>query len=187
MSDLIGKSIGQYQIVEQIGLGGMATVYKAYQPSIDRYVAIKILPKQLAHDPNFVKRFQHEARAIAALEHPHILPIHDFDTEGEYTYLVMRYVEGGTLTNLMGQSLPYERIIQIVGNIARALDYAHQQGVVHRDIKPSNIRQAWRGAANRFWHCQNGRRLQRYPVDQCRQHPGYAGLYVPGAGRRQTG
>ena len=139
MSDLIGKSIGQYQIVEQIGLGGMATVYKAYQPSIDRYVAIKILPKQLAHDPNFVKRFQHEARAIAALEHPHILPIHDFDTEGEYTYLVMRYVEGGTLTNLMGQSLPYERIIQIVGNIARALDYAHQQGVVHRDIKPSNI------------------------------------------------
>lgn len=139
MSDLIGKTIGQYQIVEQIGLGGMATVYKAYQPSIDRYVAIKILPKQLAYDPNFVKRFQHEAKAIAALEHPHILPIHDFDTEGEYTYLVMRYVEGGTLTNLMGQSLPYERIIQIVGNIARALDYAHRQGVVHRDIKPSNI------------------------------------------------
>lgn len=139
MSDLIGKTIGQYQIVEQIGLGGMATVYKAYQPSIDRYVAIKILPKQLAYDPNFVKRFQHEARAIAALEHPHILPVHDFDTEGEYTYLVMRYVEGGTLTNLMGQSLPYDRIVQIVGNIARALDYAHRQGVVHRDIKPSNI------------------------------------------------
>ncbi len=139
MSDLIGKTIGQYQIVEQIGLGGMATVFKAYQPSIDRYVAVKILPKQLAYDPNFVKRFQHEARAIAALEHPHILPVHDFDTEGEYTYLVMRYVEGGTLTNLMGQSLPYERIIQIVGNIARALDYAHRQGVVHRDIKPSNI------------------------------------------------
>jgi serine/threonine protein kinase len=139
MSDLIGKTIGQYRIVEQIGLGGMATVYKAFQPSIDRYVAIKILPKQLAQDPNFVKRFQHEARAIAALEHPHILPVHDFGTSEGHTYMVMRYVEGGTLTNLMGQSIPPERIVKIVGNIARALDYAHQQGVVHRDIKPSNI------------------------------------------------
>ncbi len=139
MSDLIGKTIGQYRIVEQIGLGGMATVYKAFQPSIDRYVAIKILPKQLAQDPNFVKRFQHEARAIAALEHPHILPVHDFGTSEGHTYMVMRYVEGGTLTNLMGQSIPPERIVKIVGNIARALDYAHRQGVVHRDIKPSNI------------------------------------------------
>ena len=100
MSDLIGKTVGQYQIVEQIGLGGMATVFKAYQPSMDRYVALKILPKQLARDPNFVKRFQHEARAIAALEHSHILPVHDFGTDGDYTYMVMRYVEGGTLTDL---------------------------------------------------------------------------------------
>ena len=139
MSDLIGKTIGQYQIVEQIGLGGMATVYKAYQPSIDRFVAVKILPQQLARDPNFVKRFQHEAKAIAALEHPHILPVHDFGTDGGHTYMVMRYVEGGTLTDLMGQSLSYERVVQIVVNIARALDYAHREGVVHRDIKPSNI------------------------------------------------
>jgi serine/threonine protein kinase len=92
MSDLIGTTVGQYQIIEQIGAGGMATIYKAYQPSIDRYVAIKILPSQLAEDENFVKRFAHEARAIAALEHPHILPVHDFGTDGQINYMVMRYV-----------------------------------------------------------------------------------------------
>lgn len=139
MSELIGKTVGQYQIVEQIGAGGMATIFKAYQPSIDRYVAIKILPRQLAEDENFVKRFAHEAKAIAALEHPHILPVHDFGTEGKLNYMVMRYVKGGTLSNLMGKTLPYEKVVQIVGNVARALDYAHERGVVHRDIKPSNI------------------------------------------------
>ncbi len=139
MTNLIGRTIGQYRIVEQIGLGGMATVYKAYQPSIDRYVAIKILPSELAKDPNFVKRFQHEAKAIAALEHPHILPVHDFGTDEGYTYMVMRYIEGGTLADLMGQPISNERIAQIVGNVAKALDYAHQEGVVHRDIKPSNV------------------------------------------------
>jgi serine/threonine protein kinase len=139
MSDLVGKSIGQYQIVEQIGQGGMATIFKAHQPSIDRYVAIKILPNQFAQDPNFVKRFEHEAKAIAALEHPHILPVHDFGTKEGRPYTVMRYVEGGTLADLMGNSLTYERIVQIIGSVARALDYAHQRGVVHRDIKPSNI------------------------------------------------
>lgn len=139
MSELIGKAIGQYQIVEQIGSGGMATIFKAFQPSIDRYVAVKILPSQLAEDENFVKRFAHEAKAIAALEHPHILPVHDFGTEGKLNYMVMRYVQGGTLTNIMGKSIPHDRIVQIVGNVARALDYAHEQGVIHRDIKPSNI------------------------------------------------
>jgi hypothetical protein len=139
MSDLIGKTIGQYEIVEKIGVGGMATVYKAYQASINRYVAIKILPTQFAHDPNFVKRFTQEAKAIAALEHPYILPVYDFGTQEGMTYMVMRYIEGGTLAGLMGQPMSNERIVEIVGNMARALDYAHSQGVVHRDIKPSNI------------------------------------------------
>ncbi|MBN1217957.1 MAG: protein kinase [Anaerolineae bacterium] len=139
MSDLIGKTIGQYKIVEKIGVGGMATVFKAYQASINRYVAVKILPTQFAHDPNFVKRFTQEAKAIAALEHPHILPVYDFGTDEGLTYMVMRYVEGGTLASLMGQPMSNERIVEIVGNMARALDYAHRQGVVHRDIKPSNV------------------------------------------------
>jgi serine/threonine protein kinase len=136
---LIGKQIGQYKIESQIGQGGMATVYKAYQPSINRHVAIKILPGQYAQDPNFVKRFEHEAKAIAALEHPHILPIFDFGTQDGLTYMAMRYVETGTLSNLMGRPLSYERIVRLIGPVARALDYAHKQGVVHRDIKPSNI------------------------------------------------
>ncbi|MBE7552909.1 MAG: protein kinase [Anaerolineales bacterium] len=140
MSDnLIGKNIGQYQIVEQIGQGGMATVYRAYQPSIHRNVAIKILPSQYAQDPSFVKRFEQEAKAIAALEHPHILPVYDFGAQEGLTYMVMRYIKGGTLSNLMGQNLPYDRVVSLVGDVARALDYAHKQGVVHRDIKPSNI------------------------------------------------
>jgi serine/threonine protein kinase len=141
MSDanVIGKQISQYKIEEQIGQGGMATVYKAYQSSINRHVAIKILPTQYAQDPNFVKRFEQEARAIAALEHPHILPVYDFGTQDGLTYMVMRYVRGGTLTNLMGTPLSYERIVRLVSDVARALDYAHKQGVVHRDIKPSNI------------------------------------------------
>jgi serine/threonine protein kinase len=139
MLDIIGKQIGQYQIEEQIGQGGMATVYRAYQPSINRYVAIKILPSQYAQDPNFVKRFEQEAKAIAALEHPHILPVYDFGTQEGLTYMVMRYVRGGTLSNLMGQPLSNERIVRLIGDMARALDYAHKQGVVHRDIKPSNI------------------------------------------------
>ncbi|MCL4298894.1 MAG: serine/threonine protein kinase [Anaerolineae bacterium] len=140
MSDnLIGKNIGQYQIVEQIGQGGMATVYRAYQPSIHRNVAIKILPSQYAQDPSFVKRFEQEAKAIAALEHPHILPVYDFGTQEGLTYMVMRYIKGGTLSNLMGQNLSYDRVVSLIGDVARALDYAHKQGVVHRDIKPSNI------------------------------------------------
>jgi len=139
MSDLIGKTIGQYEIVEKIGVGGMATVFKAYQSSINRHVAIKILPAQFAQDPNFVKRFTQEAKAIAALEHPHILPVYDFGTDEGLTYMVMRYVEGGTLGNMMGKLPSYRRIVEVVGNVARALDYAHSQGVVHRDIKPSNI------------------------------------------------
>ncbi|MBN1993528.1 MAG: protein kinase [Anaerolineae bacterium] len=139
MSDLIGKTIGQYEIVEKIGVGGMATVYKAYQRSINRYVAVKILPTQFAHDPNFVKRFAQEAKAIAALEHPHILPVYDFGTQEGLTYMVMRYVEGGTLADQMGKPTSDKRIVEIVGNIARALEYAHRQGVVHRDIKPSNV------------------------------------------------
>lgn len=141
MSDftLNGKQLGQYQIVEQIGQGGMATVYKAFQPSINRYVAVKILPSQYALDPNFVKRFEHEAKAIAALEHPHILPVYDFGTQDGLTYMVMRYVPEGTLSNLMGKPIPYEWVVRLIGAMARALDYAHKQGVVHRDIKPSNI------------------------------------------------
>jgi len=140
-SNLIGQMLGQYYIDSEIGTGGMATVYRAYQASIDRYVAIKVLDPTLADDPNFVIRFEKEAKAVAALEHPHILPVYDFGYDDELIFMVMRYIEGGTLSDLLSQQqiLPNERIVKIVSDVAQALDYAHSQGLVHRDVKPSNI------------------------------------------------
>ena len=94
--ELIGKTLGGYRIIEQIGLGGMATVFKAYQPSMDRYVALKVLSTHLAQDPTFAKRFRQEAKVVAKLEHLHILPVHDHGEEEGYLYLVMRFVQAGT-------------------------------------------------------------------------------------------
>jgi len=138
--NLIGQTLGPYQIVEQIGAGGMGTVYKAYQRSMDRYVAIKVLPEHLSQDAQFLKRFQREAKAIARLEHAHILPAHDYGEQAGITYIVMRYVNGGTLRDRIAQGpLPVGEIVRIVEQVGGALDYAHRQGLIHRDIKPGNI------------------------------------------------
>ena len=135
-----GRTIGAYRIIEQIGVGGMATVYKAFQPSMERYVAIKILPQQHAQDPQFVERFIREARTIAKLEHKNILPVHDFGEEEGTTYLVMRYLEGGTLKDIMAQGrLTLSDIGDVISQMCSALDYAHRQGVIHRDVKPANV------------------------------------------------
>lgn len=140
MSALIGQSLGGYRITAQIGKGGMATVYKAYQASLDRFVAVKVLPPYYAEqDPSFLKRFEREAKAIANLRHPNILIVMDYGEQDETTYIVMEYVESGTLTDLMGQPMPTAQMAGLIDQVAGALDYAHQAGVVHRDIKPSNI------------------------------------------------
>jgi eukaryotic-like serine/threonine-protein kinase len=141
MDDLIGRTLGPYRIVERIGAGGMATVYKAFEPSMNRYVAIKAMPAHLARDPNFRLRFQQEASLITLLEHPYILPIHARSPEDEpIPYLVMRYTDGGTLADLIAnRSLTIERAVRLVRQVAETLAYAHKQGIVHRDIKPSNI------------------------------------------------
>jgi tetratricopeptide (TPR) repeat protein/predicted Ser/Thr protein kinase len=140
MPDLIGRTLGTYRIVEQIGLGGMATVYKAYQPSMDRYVALKVLSTHLAQDTTFVKRFQQEAKVIAKLEHLHILPVYDHGEEDSYLYLVMRFIEAGTLKDRLEKGpLSLDEARRIVAQVGSALEYAHQLGVVHRDIKPSNV------------------------------------------------
>jgi serine/threonine protein kinase/tetratricopeptide (TPR) repeat protein len=140
MEDLTGRTIGGYQIVEKIGRGGMATVFRAYQPSLDRDVAIKVLPPYYAEqDPTFLQRFKREARAIAKLRHPNILMVIDFGEEGDLAYLVMEYVTAGTLKERMKRPMRLEQIYNLVGQVGDALQYAHDQGVVHRDIKPSNI------------------------------------------------
>jgi serine/threonine protein kinase len=136
---LAGQILGHYQLLEQIGRGGMATVYKAYQPSLDRYVAVKILPTYLAHEPGFAARFEREARAVAKLDHPYILPVYDFGREEDLTYIVMKYVEAGTLKKMLGEPLDLNTVVEIISQVGEALDYAHQEGVIHRDVKPSNV------------------------------------------------
>ncbi len=152
MENLVGKRLGLYEVVAPLGEGGMAAVYKAYQPSMNRYVALKILPRQLASDPQFAGRFQQEAKVLAKLQHPHILPIFDFGhadgdaVNGGYTYIVMPLIESGTLTGtLKGKPLPLPQIRRLVSQIGEALDYAHAHGLVHRDVKPSNVLMDGRG------------------------------------------
>jgi len=139
--DLVGRRLGNYDIVEEIGRGGMAVVYRAYQRSLNRHVAIKVLAPQLSFDQQFVERFQREARAAAKLQHPNIVVIHDVAHQQGIYFLVMELLEGRTLKQLIEQkgSLSPERAARIVEQVASALDYAHQQGFVHRDIKPANI------------------------------------------------
>ena len=134
-----GQTIGPYRIISQIGQGGMASVYKAYQPAMDRYVALKVLPRNLAASREFTGRFEHEARLIARLEHAHILPVHDYGTADGWTYLAMRYIEAGTLKDrLQAGPLTPSEIDRYFTQLADALDYAHGLGVIHRDLKPSN-------------------------------------------------
>jgi serine/threonine protein kinase len=154
--NLIGQNLGPYRVVEQLGAGGMATVYKAYHPAMDRYVALKVPSTQLLEDVEFRDRFQREARIIAQLEHPHILPVHDFGEDHGVPYLVMRYVDGGTLRDLAtprvvasdqtavavvapGGVLPFDLTARLIAEVAEALAYAHRRGVIHRDVKPANV------------------------------------------------
>lgn len=140
MEDLTGKELGQYRVVDAFGEGGMAAVYKAYQPAMDRNVALKILPRHFASDPGFLTRFQREARIIANLQHPHILPVFDYGEQDGYTFIVMPFVETGTLTDELERGpLSLPRAEQVVRQLCSALAYAHQRGVVHRDLKPSNV------------------------------------------------
>jgi serine/threonine protein kinase len=134
-----GEMLGPYQIVEQIGKGGMATVYKAFHAATNRFVAVKILPGELTEQPQFIERFRREAQTIANLQHPRILPVHDYGENKGILYLVMRYLESGTLQDRMRERpLTYDDITHFLTQLLDALGYAHEQGVIHRDIKPAN-------------------------------------------------
>jgi arabinogalactan oligomer/maltooligosaccharide transport system substrate-binding protein len=139
--DLVGRRLGQYEILEEIGRGGMAVVYKAYQPALQRHVAIKVLLPHLSEDQDLVERFEREALAAGRLEHPNIIRIYDVGQDAGLHYLVMSYVAGPSVARRLkeGGALDLHTALSIVGQVGAALDWAHSQGVVHRDVKPSNI------------------------------------------------
>jgi serine/threonine-protein kinase len=141
MASMVGQKLGKYELIERLGRGGMAEVYKAYQPGLERFVAIKIISGPYADIPQFVSRFQREARSIAQLRHAHIVQVFDFDVDGDEYYMVMEHIQGGTLhERIQGRgALPVQDMLRIGASLSDALSYAHHRGMIHRDIKPSNV------------------------------------------------
>lgn len=146
--DLTGQNLGRYHIIEPLGQGGMASVYKAYDTSLERNVAIKIIRADMeeGNEGEFLKRFQREARALAQLDHPYILKVLDYGEQDGVPYLVMPFVPSGTLKEKMGTAMPYQQAAALLAPIARALEYAHEQKIIHRDVKPANILMSHSGA-----------------------------------------
>jgi serine/threonine-protein kinase len=133
-------NVGRYEVIEELGQGGMAIVYLARDPYIKRQVAVKVLPRQFTFDPEFRGRFQREAEVIATLEHSSIVPVYDFGEQEGQPFLVMRYMSGGTLADRLEKGpLPIPEIITVFERVGAAVDYANSKGVIHRDIKPGNI------------------------------------------------
>ncbi|MBC6935450.1 MAG: hypothetical protein DWB42_06385 [Chloroflexi bacterium] len=138
--DLIGRRIDDFVIEERLGQGAMAAVYRAYQPSINRHVALKVIRLNQGQHEEFRQRFAHEAEIIARLEHIHILPIYAYGINDEMAYLAMRWLRGGTLGDLMrAERLNFDRAAEIFKQVAQGLTFAHSKGIIHRDLKPSNI------------------------------------------------
>lgn len=137
---LVGKRLGAYQILEPIGQGGMATVYKAMQTAMNRVVAIKILSPQMASNATFAARFKQEAQMIASLEHAHILPVFDLGEQDGVLFIAMRYMGFGSVqSRLTDGKIALRDVARWIEQMASALDYAHERGVIHRDVKPSNV------------------------------------------------
>lgn len=140
MPFVVGENIGPYRLIEQRGQGGMATVFKAYHPALDRYVAIKVMHPAFTQQENFLARFRREAQVVARLEHPNIVPVYDYAEYENRPYLVMKFIEGETLKRRLERGpIAWQELLKIVESVGAALSYAHAQGVLHRDVKPSNV------------------------------------------------
>ena len=150
---LEGSTLGKYRVMEPLGRGGMAQVYRGYHPQLDRYVAIKILRAELVEDEEFLGRFRREAQAIANLRHPNIVQIFDFDIQDELYFMVMELLEGDTLKAYLNRyrtrntRMPYDEMVRILLDVLAGLSYAHSENIVHRDIKPANVLLSKRGQA----------------------------------------
>jgi serine/threonine protein kinase len=152
-SSLEGQTLGKYRLLEPLGRGGMAQVYRAYHPQLDRYVAVKVLRSDLVEEAEFLARFQREARSVAALRHPNIVQVFDADAQDNHYYIVMELLTGDTLKarentyRARGERMPLGEMVRVMTDVLGALGYAHEEGIIHRDIKPANILLDRRGQA----------------------------------------
>jgi serine/threonine protein kinase len=150
---LEGMNLGKYQLREQLGHGGMASVYRAYHPQLDRFVAVKVLRGELVDDPEFLARFQREAKIVAALRHANIVQAYDADLQDDIYYMVMELLEGDTLKarlhdyHVREEPMPLGEVVRVLLDVLDGLAYAHSEGMIHRDLKPANIMLTKRGQA----------------------------------------
>ncbi len=140
MSDLIGRTLGHYRIVDKIGAGGMGVVYRAHDEQLDRDVAVKVLPEEAAGVQDRLQRFEREAKLLASLNHPNIATLHGLEEHEGQRYLVMELVEGESLAGVIARgAIPFDETLPIALQITKALETAHEHGVIHRDLKPANV------------------------------------------------